>query len=303
MSRQYFPSSRGIIVLVCRPWSIDIYAAADLAHYQVVENGNKSIEKLNKINLLWHPKSWFVYPTVVEEEKKDQIHDQNSDETNRYVSSKDIHNRQNASRILSPHRQSRQYAPHLVALGLGGGPWFLASGWSRFLFRLFFNVFFKVVRWQRYLDVRIRFSLPYPCFGMCLAPTEGVWRCASCGISWDPVGFCVRWFGFRSNYSVVTIIGDGWCIIPLWSSDNDFTSVYYNKLYYDKICLTPAKGGPRIVARLRLMLVFVVIARSSRYLFVFFLLVSRMLVLLLMIIKRSMNFFKKKRLTKIKPQA
>jgi hypothetical protein len=40
-----------------------------------------------------------VYPTVVEEEKKDQIHDQNIGETNWYVGSKDIGDRQNASRF------------------------------------------------------------------------------------------------------------------------------------------------------------------------------------------------------------
>jgi hypothetical protein len=43
-----------------------------------------------------------VYPMVVEEEKKDQIHDQNNGETNRYVISKVIRDRQNASRVSSP---------------------------------------------------------------------------------------------------------------------------------------------------------------------------------------------------------
>jgi hypothetical protein len=42
-------------------------------------------------------------PTMGEEEKKDQIHDQNGGEPNRYVSSKDKCDHQNASRNLSPH--------------------------------------------------------------------------------------------------------------------------------------------------------------------------------------------------------
>jgi uncharacterized membrane protein len=70
-------------------------------------------------------------------------------------------------------------------------------------------------------------------------------------------------------------------------------SVCYNKLYYDKLCPALTNGGLRIAARLRLMLVFVVVTRWLRYLFVFFVL-SRMLVLLLMKIKRSEIFFKKK---------
>jgi hypothetical protein len=40
-----------------------------------------------------------VCPTVVEEEKKDQIHDQNGGEPNLYVNSKDIRDREKASRV------------------------------------------------------------------------------------------------------------------------------------------------------------------------------------------------------------
>jgi hypothetical protein len=42
---------------------------------------------------------------VVEEEKKDQIHDQNGGEPNQYMSSKGIHERQNSSRVSSPRRE------------------------------------------------------------------------------------------------------------------------------------------------------------------------------------------------------
>jgi hypothetical protein len=45
-----------------------------------------------------------IYPAMVEEEREDPIHDQNSDKPKRYVSFKDIHDCQNASRFLSPRR-------------------------------------------------------------------------------------------------------------------------------------------------------------------------------------------------------
>jgi hypothetical protein len=72
-------------------------------------------------------------------------------------------------------------------------------------------------------------------------------------------------------------------------------SFYYNKLYYGKICPAPANRGLRIAARLQLTLVFVVVARWSRYLFVKKFLLFRMLVLLLMIIIRSANIFLRKK--------
>jgi hypothetical protein len=40
-------------------------------------------------------------------------------------------------------------------------------------------------------------------------------------------------------------------------------SVYYNKLYYDHLCPALAIGGLRIAVRLRLMIVFEVVARWS----------------------------------------
>jgi hypothetical protein len=43
---------------------------------------------------------YIVCPAVVEGEKKDRIHDQNGSEPNRYVSSKDIRDRQNASPLV-----------------------------------------------------------------------------------------------------------------------------------------------------------------------------------------------------------
>jgi hypothetical protein len=70
----------------------------------------------------------IVCSMVVEVEKKDQIHDQNGGELSRYLSSKDICNRQNGSRVLSPRWRSRWSAPPPVALGLRGGSRSLAGG-------------------------------------------------------------------------------------------------------------------------------------------------------------------------------
>jgi hypothetical protein len=105
----------------------------------------------------------IVCPTVVEEEKKDQIHDQNGDEPNLYVSSNDIRDREKASRVLAPRRQSRWFAPPPVALGLGGGPWSLAGGWFRVLCLGCFLM--SSLKWRLHLKVRIRFSPSYPIFG------------------------------------------------------------------------------------------------------------------------------------------
>jgi hypothetical protein len=93
----------------------------------------------------------IVCPTVIEEEKKDPSHDQNGVEPSWYLCFKDIHNSQNGSRVSFPHRQSRRSALPPVALGLGGGSRSLAGGgFIFFLFRLFFSVFFDVVR-SRYI--------------------------------------------------------------------------------------------------------------------------------------------------------
>jgi hypothetical protein len=163
--------------------------------------------------------------TVVEEEKKDQIHNHNGGETNQYVSSKDIRDRQNASSISSPLRRSRQYAPPPVALGLGGGPRSLASGWFHIFFWVVFNVFFKLVRWWLHLEVRIRLSPPYLCFGDVSSANRARVEVCVLRISSDPVGFYVHsrllcllvWFQVKLFQSMVTIIVDGWCVSPLWS--------------------------------------------------------------------------------------
>jgi hypothetical protein len=86
---------------------------------------------------------YVVCPAVVEEEKKDRIHDQNSGETNWYMSSKDIRDRQNVSRVLSftPVKSPVRSASS------GLGPWRRTMAPCQWvvlhsLFRLFFNVLF-----------------------------------------------------------------------------------------------------------------------------------------------------------------
>jgi hypothetical protein len=147
-------------------------------------------------------------------------------EPNRYVCSKDICARQNASMVSSPRRWSRRSTLTPVALGLGGGPRSLADGWFHVhLFRLFYYVFFKVVRWWLHLEVRIRF---YPRFGSAYGADRGcVWRCVSS-----------RSFGIQSIFIFDGLVSDQtlliygyhhcwwllvWCISPLRLYNDDFT--------------------------------------------------------------------------------
>jgi hypothetical protein len=105
------------------------------------------------------------------------------------VSSKDIHDRQNSSRVSSPRRWSRRSARFQWpwALEVEHGPT-LAGGVPFFVY-VVFSVFFKVVRWRLHLKARIRFSPPYPHF------------CDVSSVDRGRVEMCVRWFGFKSNSS------------------------------------------------------------------------------------------------------
>jgi hypothetical protein len=60
-------------------------------------------------------------------------------------------------------------------------PWRVVS---RFLFMLFFNVFFEVVRWRLHHKVQIRSLRRILVSVMCLASNKGVWRCSSWGSPW-----------------------------------------------------------------------------------------------------------------------
>jgi hypothetical protein len=73
-------------------------------------------------------------------------------------------------------------------------------------------------------------------------------------ISWNLVGFLVRWYSFRS------VSSDLWCYrwrwLLLWS--------------VRQALLGSSDGGARMAPRLRLTLVFIVVARWSNDLFVIF---------------------------------
>jgi hypothetical protein len=85
-----------------------------------------------------------------------------------------------------------------VALGpwMCSGPRPLAGGEFSFLFRLFFGVFFEMVRRQLHSVARIRSSMPDPRSGGASSVGEG--RVKSCArrISRDPIVLCVRRYGF-----------------------------------------------------------------------------------------------------------
>jgi hypothetical protein len=140
-----------------------------------------------------------VCSAMVEEEKKDQIHDQNGGETNRYVSFKDICVRQNASRVLSPHRRHRRSAPPPVALNLGGRAWPLTGGWFCVLYLGYFSMSSRSGKVAATSEVRIRFSWPYPFFGGASSVDGERVEVCVLRISLDLVSFCVRWFDFRSD--------------------------------------------------------------------------------------------------------
>jgi hypothetical protein len=141
----------------------------------------------------------------------------------------------------------------------------------RSLFRLFFVVFFGMVRQQLH-QVRIKSSPPYPRSGGSSSTSAG--RVESCirRISWDLVGFRVRLCGFRSfssdqRLSSLAMVAALVC----WSfgalARQLPICLLQQALLWHALPGCDA-GETRTVARLRLALVFVVIARWSKDLFV-----------------------------------
>jgi hypothetical protein len=148
-----------------------------------------------------------------------------------------------------------------------------ASHWwkgFRSLFSLFFGVFFiKMVKRRLHLEVRIRSFPSYPRSGGASRTGEG--RVESCAqrISRDPVGFCIRWCGFRSVSSDLRLSSLAMvAALVRWSF-----GALARRL---PVCLLqqalPGHGdrGVRTAARLRLALVYVVVARWSSDLIVIF---------------------------------
>jgi hypothetical protein len=88
-------------------------------------------------------------------------------------------------------------------LVLGGVANCVLSPAGGFLFLVlgFFSVFFGVVRRRWRLEVRIRPSPPYPCFGGAPSTRGGRAELFVWPISWDTIGFLVCCCGFRFDSS------------------------------------------------------------------------------------------------------
>jgi hypothetical protein len=96
----------------------------------------------------------------------------------------------------------------------------LAGGRVRVFCFVSFSVFFEMVR-RLHLEVKIRSSSPYFHSGGVYSTSQGHVELCDLGISQDPVGFCVRWCGFRSNSfnlrvsCLMTVAA--FCTLVLWS--------------------------------------------------------------------------------------
>jgi hypothetical protein len=66
------------------------------------------------------------------------------------------------------------------------------------LLSLFFGVFFGMVRQRLHLEIRIKSSTSYPRSGDASSGDGGHVESCARRISWDSVGFRVRWRGFTS---------------------------------------------------------------------------------------------------------
>jgi hypothetical protein len=147
-------------------------------------------------------------------------------------------------------------------------------------FRIFFCVFFEMVRRWRHLEIIIRSSPPYPrTDGVSSASDERVESCVRRIFS-DLSGFGNRWCGFRSvSYDLQLSSLVMVAALVCWS----FRALARRLL----VCLLEqallwqalsgsSDGGARKAARLRLVLVFVVVARLSNELFVIFITVRNL---------------------------
>jgi hypothetical protein len=149
--------------------------------------------------------------------------------------------------------------------------------WEGFcsLFRLFFDVFFveMLKRWL-YLEVRVRSSPPYPRSGG--ASRVGGGRVESCArrISRDPVGFHVRWCGFRSVSSDLRLSSLAMAAaLVCWSFGalaRRLPICLLQQALLQQALPGSGDGGMKTAARLRLALVSVVVARWSSDLIVIF---------------------------------
>jgi hypothetical protein len=79
--------------------------------------------------------------------------------------------------------------------------------------------------------------------------------------------FCFLWCGLRYGFSDLQV--PSLAMVPTLSLERRLPLVYYNKLYYDRQALSGSENGVvRMAARLRLMLVSIVVNRWSKDLLV-----------------------------------
>jgi hypothetical protein len=153
-----------------------------------------------------------------------------------------------------------------------------------------------MVRRRRHPEVRIRTSSPYPRSGG--APSASGRRVESCvrRIFSDLFGFGIHWCGFMSvsfdlRLSSLAMVA----ALVRWSFGalTRWLPVCLLQQALLRQALSGSDDGEaRTTARLRLVLVFVVVTRWSNYLFVFFITLG-LFIVLLMIINRSVEFQKK----------
>jgi hypothetical protein len=148
---------------------------------------------------------------------------------------------------------------------------------------------------RQYPEVRIRFSLPYPRSGG--ASSIGGGRGVMCPAGFGRFLWSFVWFQVSLFWSTFFIIGDD-CysgVLVLWGLARRLPVCQLQQALLRQALPGSGDGGARTAARLRLVLVFVVVARWSNDLFVILLLLD-FFVLLLMIINGSVEFLQKKKI-------
>jgi hypothetical protein len=148
------------------------------------------------------------------------------------------------------------------------------AGGFPFLVLGFYCVFFRMVRRQRHPKVRIRSSLPYPRSGG--APSASKGRVESCvrRIISSLFGFGICWRGFRLvsfdlRLSSLAMVAALVC----WSFGalaRRLPVYLLQQALLRQALLSSGDGGTRTVARLWLMLAFLVVAKWSSDLFIIF---------------------------------
>jgi hypothetical protein len=134
---------------------------------------------------------------------------------------------------------------------------------------MFLNIFFEMVRWWLHLKVEIRSSSSYPRSGG-VSSASG-WRVELCvrWISWNLVSFHVRWYGFMLVSFDIWLVDDGCCAgAQVFKTLARWLFVYLVQKTLPRQALPGTGDEETTTTRLRLMLVHVVVARCSKFIFI-----------------------------------